>query len=92
MPQGLQIFNAAGALQLEITDRITRILGNTGPVTGSGSVTDSGFSTGTAWWTVVPVASIDPLQDSFNVSVAGNVLSWSGGVPGREYIILYGVY
>lgn len=50
MPQGLQIFNAQGGTVLDLTDRLTRIIGAVSTGMSNGSTTDAELSTGTPWF------------------------------------------
>ena len=99
MPQGLQIFDASGALQLTLSDRITRILGvlNIGSVyTGQITVDTQG---GTLWFYIQnaykPAADVPfdidfPLVEVRN----GNILWWGYGKTSgnKSYRVIYGVY
>ena len=95
VPQGLQVFDANGALILDITDRLTRILGevNTGAV--AGSVTDSGLSSGTLWYIAFRVdgAMWSSADADLAISISGTTLSWSYGTgTAQNMTITYGVY
>lgn len=59
MPQGLQAWDAAGNLVLDLPTRITRVLGSTVITAGStGYITDAAFATGTIWWAVTAGTSV----------------------------------
>lgn len=96
MPQGLQVFNANSVLMLDITDRLTRILGSM-IVTSPGSMSVPQFASGTPW-----CASF-PLNDGYGYKelkaiISGNVLTWdydpasNPQSPPTGAYILYGVY
>lgn len=74
MPQGIQVFNTDGSLQFDTSSRVYRVL--TVALAGgvSGSLTNTGLSTGTAIINVLPGVSgaIPP-----TVTVTGNTVSWS---------------
>lgn len=97
MPQGLQIRDANGNMILDITDRLTRVLGSFSTGTTDGSHTDAALSSGTPW---LHATSSNP----FNVyvckyTITGNTISWAfsnlgyiaAGSRQAEYVI-YGVY
>ncbi len=50
MPEGSQCWDASGKLILDVTDRLTRLLGVISTRTTNGSYTDSELSTGDPWW------------------------------------------
>ena len=101
MPQGLQCWDASGNLVLDVTDRLTRILGEVGTGTTSGSVNDANFATGTPWFFVR-----DNSPQTFDESgiatnypcriwIDGNTLNWEFSTSTAYPIsrnILYGVY
>lgn len=107
MPQGLQIWNAAGALVLDTTRRVGTILGFidqpiAAGVPYNGNVADAGFARGQPFYHIVQY----PWEENFNsaidvnVTIAANNLSWqiadnqygsAANVYGRVKI-LYGYY
>jgi len=84
-----------GAVLLNITDRITRVLGtlNTGTANGSYSV-DSAL--GTAFFSCLVANSFDAQSAQPDITVSGNTVSWSfdgaGFYTKVPVTILYGVY
>lgn len=94
MPQGLQVWDAAGNLTLDLTDRIGRLLGIatlTSPT--DGNLTDAGFASGTPWFVCLPYSG--GASSTPDVSIAGNVISWdfvTGGSYSATYKLIYGVY
>jgi hypothetical protein len=94
MPQGLQVYNASGQLLVDLTDRLSRLLGIatlTNPT--DGNLTDAGFATGTPWWVCLPISGGSVSTPA--VSIAGNVLSWDFDASGNyatTYKLIYGVY
>ena len=94
MPQGLEVYNASGVLELSITDRITRIL-NSAVLTGAstGTIVDAGLLTGDPfWWVSADSSTFYATEPTINVS--GDTISWDitpyGGT--ESYTIVYGVY
>jgi len=94
MPAGLECFDSLGRSVISVTTRITRILGNVTTGIANGSISNPGFSQGTAYYLVLgqDVGLLSP-----TISISGNTLSWSweSTIP-NEYRdsaeIQYGVY
>lgn len=79
MPQGLQIYNAAGALRLDTTKKITRIVSvfDSGVVAGSTTLIDDPLI---EYFTVVIPSSISERCPP-TTSISGNVVSWDWLAP-----------
>ncbi|TWH49586.1 hypothetical protein [Sporomusa sp. KB1] len=100
MPAGLQCWDADGNLTLDITDRLTRVLGTIQTGTSDGSITDNNLLLGTPWYFTYYLDDNHfwrsrPLKISFS----SNILSWAFISTGGNYqntnidtMILYGVY
>ena len=94
MGVGIQVFDASGNLLIDVTTRLSRVIG-TQPIaagsTGSLAVPNSGQ--GRIWWAILPGGGSRyvPL-----VSLSGNTLSWSpnGSYPGTvtDALLIYGLY
>jgi hypothetical protein len=103
--QGLQVFDVNGRCTLDVTDRLTRVLGtiNTGYASSVSHIDNNLLNNGTPWfycyfpndpnwWRVM----------SLNVAISGNTLSWQwaklhySSYTYQDTItgcsILYGVY
>lgn len=100
MPQGLQAWDASSVLTVDITDRLTRIIGSV-RVTAPGSMTVAEFSQGTPFVIALPERSvlangIQPNGNALRATVSGTTLSWnSAGGGATVYVptnILFGVY
>lgn len=91
MPQGLEVYDAAGNLVCGLTSRIPRILGSVSTGTGSGLITNTAFATGTpfAWFASDGNEFIVGSGAMKTVSFSGSVMSWS---VGRSVVLYYGVY
>ena len=93
MPEGLEITGPTGTVELLVTDRITRILGEVA-LTGNtaGSVTNAGLSTGTPFaWASKDDGAFFAKDPAWSVS--GNVLSWTWPYSqGGAFTLVYGVY
>ena len=76
MPSGAQVWDAAGNLTLNTPDVLYRFFGTVNTGTSDGSVTSDGFLQGVPMWLTFPT-SYDPSKTFPNISVSGNVLSWS---------------
>lgn len=91
MPQGLQIWDSSGNLVFDTNTAAGRVLGVTDiTASTSGSVTNAGLATGTAfcffqtkstsYFTAVP-----------SITLSGTTLSWDNG-SGTNAFLVYGVY
>ncbi|SFM09004.1 hypothetical protein [Pelosinus propionicus] len=92
--QGLQCWDANGNLILDVTDRLTRVLGQFETGTTSGSITDNSLTTGTPWMIShrKPTAIADHKAQCV-VTFSGKVLSWSFGTGvAISHKITYGVF
>ncbi len=95
MSQGLQCFDATGKLILDVSDRLTRVLGEFNTGTQNGSITDDNFKDGFPW-----IFSLSPSGDELFItaefSISDNTISWvftdQSNAPRRNKLILYGVY
>jgi hypothetical protein len=97
MATGLKVWDASGNLIVDTSSRLTRILGYTTlSASGSGSVTDDGFLTGTPFYVAqrsnAPAGSFDASTSQCVVSFSSNVMSYSTAHPVADFIITYGIY
>lgn len=101
MPQGLQVWDANGNLIIDVTDRLTRVLGEFYTGTSNGSVTNPGLTTGTPWWIAIPTTNINVNNNNMakylTFSVSGSTLAWSFGAVypiqvAINHKVIYGVY
>jgi len=95
VPQGLQVFDASGNIVLDITDRLTRVLGEVNTGAAAGSVTDAGLSSGDPWYIAFRVdgAMWSSADADLAISISGTTLSWSyGSGTAQNMTITYGVY
>lgn len=94
MTAGLQVFDANGNLTLDITDRLTRVIGSFTVAAGAaaGSITVAQFSTGTPW--VFPlIYSINGDNTDPAFSISGTTLSWTANTAALiDVFVIYGVY
>ena len=94
MPQGLQIFNAGGDLILDVTDRLTRVLGEFETGTKDGRIIDNALTTGEPWFIAIGIDAYFTYGEmGCAITINENILSWtfSPGSRGNKKII-YGVY
>lgn len=105
MPAGLQIFDAAGVLTLDITDRLTKLFGTT-DVSDNGSLTDARFADGVPFAALVPRDSYFQFNVSSSsnrikvfpaVTFSGNTMTWTYPALGTGWekaavTIFYGLY
>lgn len=94
MPQGLQCWDASGNLVLDVTDRLTRVLGTFNTGTTDGSITDPALTTGTPWYVSIGFDNYFYYGEmGCIITVVGSTLSWtfqSGTKSDKK--IMYGVY
>lgn len=92
MPQGLQLWDAAGNLIVDYTTRCGLVLGRVDVGTGnqSGSVSNGGLADGAPFYFCI--AEGDMGQKQPNVSFSGTTMSWSAaGFGTYTGSIFYGV-
>lgn len=97
MAEGLKVWDASNNLIVDVSSRLTRILGYTTlSASGSGSVTDAGFATGTPFYvahrTNSSGGSYDAATSQVVISFSGTTMSYSTVNPVADFIIMYGVY
>lgn len=97
MATGLRVWDASGNLILDVTDRITRILGYTTlAANSSSSLSNDGFLTGTPF----PIAirsngtgtAFNGAAVAVSISFSGNTMYYSTSQSVADFIIVYGVY
>jgi hypothetical protein len=88
---GLRTRDAAGNVTLEITDRITRVLGTLFINSVSGSISHAGLSTGTPFLSFLTYnGGAAPL-----FSISGTTISWTSQNAQLSYpngLLVFGVY
>lgn len=91
--QGLQVFDASGVIVLDVTDRLTRVLGSFYTGTANGSIVDNNLSTGIPWYFMRDVVDDTYLTSSLFVLFTSSGLSWAfENEPTRNTFVTYGVY
>lgn len=93
MPQGMQIWNAAGVLVLDLADKVSRLSGTVNiPAGSTGSVNVPNASQGSIWYAVL----VNGGSQYFPiVTISGSTISWSPSTlltPAVAAVMLYGVY
>lgn len=93
MPAGLQVWNAAGVLTLDTSDRTGVILGYRDSLPASGSLVDVGLTRGEPFYlTQLAVNWIDSKGFILpTVTISGTTLSWSGAGNDGQWRIVWGV-
>lgn len=78
MPQGIQVWNAAGTLVLDTSRRAARILGFELIYNVAGSVTNAGFATGSPWAAFNAYTTWFDRKEigQLNARFSGNTLLW----------------
>ncbi len=104
MPQGLQCRDAGDNLILDVTDRLTRLLGIISTGTTNGTHTDPELSTGDPWWFLRCETSEDAYNGSMypiqvTITANTNTIAWQfneyllrPGSTVKSAKIYYGVY
>lgn len=97
MASGLQVWNAQGQLTLDTSDRLMRVLERR-VVSGTGSTSHSGLSTGEPFWFLCPNSSGYGMFPETQITVSGNTISWDirrfteDDIVSGSGILIYGVY
>ena len=96
--QGLQIFDANGNLKLDVTDSLTRVIGDFETGLTNGSISDLELLNGTPWY-IVSMNQGSNLRDvcmqSLNITINGSILSWvffADSSTRNSYHVIYGVF
>ena len=98
MPQGMQVFDASGALVLDVTERALCIIGNhTFTDQSVLTVTDNRFLLGTPWFLRTSFISGFSNSARISISFSGNTMTayiqQASGAPSTGSMsMLYGVY
>lgn len=97
MAAGLQIWNSSGVLILDLTDRISRVLGRvTIDANSSGYITDSRFALGTIWWQVLsPNSLAGAYAPNMVAEPSNNRIAYTPHVTFSAAVnvdVIYGVY
>jgi len=94
MPHGLRTWDASGNLIIDVSTRLTRIIGTQAITPVDGSLSNADFALGTPFWyfTNVPVGKATPV-----VSFSGTTLTWTWPAsttqfPRDNMTLVYGVY
>lgn len=100
---GLQCWDASGNMRVDITSRLSRIVGSVGidGVAASGAFTDPNLANGAPWLSFQPTnvwgyVNMDVSRPNFSVS--GNTISWFYSPGAGQYNqriigqLFYGVY
>ncbi len=74
MPQGLQVFDGSANLQVDVTTRLTRMLGSVITYGSAGSFTIPEAGTGDPWIYPTYISGSSYVQQ---VELAGDVISWA---------------
>lgn len=87
MAQGIQAWDGAGNMVLEITDRLTRIMGGVDIVANQGgAVWVPGGGSGDIWYTFSPNSPAGAEYTYFPViEISGDNINWSFPGPARPY-------
>jgi len=92
MPAGVQTFDAAGNIIVDITTRITRVGGVASiPAGSTGSVAVPNASQGAIWYAFLHTSGERYYP---NITVSGGTISWTPSTQGTpsDKSIIFGVY
>lgn len=94
MPHGLRTWDASGNMVIDVSTRLTSIIGVASVTSSNGSVTNADFARGTPFWyfTNIPAGIATP-----DVSFSGTTLSWTWNAnttffPRGNMNLVYGTY
>ena len=93
MSYGLQVFDSSGNIILDTTDNTGKLLGTQTLVAGtSGSVTNSAFANGTAYYLAIPQSSsINAYGPILSFNSGTNTLSWTWpNETNADHTLIYG--
>ena len=91
MPQGLQIWDSSGNLVFDTNTAAGRVLGIADiTATTSGSASNAGFATGTAFW-FFQTKTTSYFTEVPSITLSGTTLSWDN-TSGTNAFLMYGVY
>lgn len=94
MPAGLQAWDAAGNLTVDLTTRLSRVVGVVFAAGGSSGSVTVDASLGTPW--AIPVPRNFPVGSCHKITISGGTISWAPntGVASQQTDadIYYGVY
>jgi hypothetical protein len=92
MPAGVQTFDSAGNIIVDITTRITRVGGTASiPAGSTGSVSVPNASQGSIWYAFLHTSGERYYP---NITVSGGTISWTPSTQGTpsDKSIIFGVY
>lgn len=97
MAWGLRLRDSAGNVLVDITTRLTRMIGSLQTGTTNGSITDvAGFTGQSVWWALVPTGAVGiKLAPAVTYNASTKTLSWatpSGRPSHTNCVLIYGVY
>ena len=95
MPFGIRAWDTSNNLTLDLSGRITRVLGQQQLWTATGSIYDPNLAMGSLWYDFVVADDSGPSGiwgTVPHVALSGWTLSWSGAGTSGHYWLRYGVY
>lgn len=95
MPQGLQIFDAQGNLIMDVTDRLSRVLGVVTTNAVAGSLVNADLTSGTPYHinSNADGTVVNQQDAECVVTFSDTTMSWTYGAgTARDTEIIYGVY
>lgn len=89
MPAGIQVFNADGTVQLDMSTRLFRTLAVTATTSSSGSTVVPGLSTAGTPVAIIATGADAGGGDTKEVTFSGDTVSWTSGPASEIYIMVY---
>ena len=95
MGLGMQVFDASGNIMIDVTTRLSRVIGTVAiPAASTSSLAVPNTMQGTIWYSIYGGGNGN--RYSPVITVSGGVISWSprGGFPGGavDVTMVYGLY
>jgi hypothetical protein len=93
MPQGLQIFDASGAVRVDVTNRLTKLMGSQA-ISAPGSLTLSTLQGNALFACFVPNSGAFGVHCQPVITIAGQTITWSypGSINRAAGTVFYGQY
>lgn len=92
MPFGIKAWDASGNVVLDLSQRITRILGVQALTTDTGSIVDPNLAIGSFWWDFPQSGASTRFDYVPAISLSGTTISWSNAGTSGGWMLRWGVY
>lgn len=95
MPFGIRTWDASGNLVIDLSQRISRVLGQQQLWAATGSINDPNIALGSFWWDfpLQPASGHGWIWSSVPaISLSGTTISWSGADTSGAWLLRWGIY